>query len=248
MRAQLSVIVPTLNAETTLGSCFAGLMEGLDAGLIREVIVSDGGSSDGTGAQAQAWGADVVHGTASRGGQLRRGVAAARGEWFLILHADTVLAPGWSGAVIAHMQGRRAGWFRLSFDRRGLAPSMVAGWANLRSRMGLPYGDQGLLVHRDVYRATGGYRDIPLMEDVALARALRGQLTPVDAVAITSASKYRQHGWLSRGSRNLWTLLRYLCGTSPMRLAQSYDRRRKLPLAADPKDARARDTIDDARG
>ena len=75
MRAPISVIIPTLNAEDVLKPCLESLMEGLDAGLIRELIVSDGGSTDATGATAQAWGADVVHGSPSRGGQLQRGCA-----------------------------------------------------------------------------------------------------------------------------------------------------------------------------
>jgi len=225
MRAQISVVVPTLNAEPTLTACLGALMEGLEHGLIRELVVSDGGSDDATGAVAQAWGAQVVHGAPSRGGQLRRGVAAAQGEWLLIVHADTVLRAGWTQAVRSHMQDRaRAGWFRLAFDQRGLAPSVVAGWANLRSRAGLPYGDQGLLIHRDLYAAVGGYRDQPLMEDVALARALRGRLSQLDGVAVTSAARYRQAGWLRRGARNLWTLARYAVGTPPERLAQAYRR------------------------
>lgn len=223
MRAQISVIVPTLNAEGSLGACFAALMEGLEAGLIRELIVSDGGSSDATGAAAQAWGAEVVHGSASRGGQLRRGVDAAQGEWLLIVHADTVLAQGWSSTVAAHLVLEdKAGWFPLAFDQSGMAAGIVAGWANLRSRAGLPYGDQGLLVHRKLYDAVGGYPDQPLMEDVAIARALRAHLVKLDGLAVTSAAKYRAEGWLRRGARNLWTLIRYTAGASPEALAQSY--------------------------
>ncbi|MBB3993056.1 hypothetical protein GGR95_000675 [Sulfitobacter undariae] len=225
MRAQISVIVPTLNTEATLASCFGALMEGLDAGLIRELIVSDGGSEDASGAVAQAWGAQVVHGPASRGGQLQRGVAAAQGEWLLILHADTVLSKGWTDAIRRKILDKEtASWFSLAFDQGGGAARLVAGWANLRSRMGLPYGDQGLLIHRDLYTAVGGYLDQPLMEDVAIARALRGRLTRIDAQAVTSADKYRQQGWLRRGGRNLWTLVRYVAGTSPERLAQAYRR------------------------
>lgn len=225
MPARLSVIVPTLNAEPALKACFSALMEGLDAGLIRELIVSDAGSQDATGAVAQAWGADVLDGEPSRGGQLRRGVAASRGEWLLILHADTVLAPGWSEAVRIRLDAPdQAGWFRLSFDQGGAAARIVAGWANLRSRLGLPYGDQGLLISRALYDAVGGYPDQPLMEDVALARALRGKLSPLDGRAITSAAKYRQQGWLRRGARNLWTLGRYFIGTPADRLAEAYKR------------------------
>lgn len=226
MRAQVSVIIPTLNAEPALRACLTALMEGLEHGLIRELIVSDGGSADATGAVAQAWGAQVVHGPASRGGQLRRGVAAAQGDWFLILHADTVLEEGWSQTVLAHLADpKRAGWFQLAFDGRGMAAGFVAGWANLRSRAGLPYGDQGLLIHRDLYDAIGGYADQPLMEDVAIARRLRGRLTPLDAVAVTSAAKYRRDGWVRRGLGNLSTLLRYFAGASPEQLAGRYNRK-----------------------
>lgn len=224
MRAPISVIIPTLNAQNVLGPCLTSLMAGLEAGLIRELIVTDGGSTDATLELAKEWGAELVMGPASRGGQLQRGCAQARGDWLLVLHADTVLDAGWVGPVISHLDTHRAGWFRLAFDRGGMAGDIVAGWANLRSRFGLPYGDQGLLVPRVLYDSVGGYADQPLMEDVALVRALAGKLTRIDAVARTSPERYQSQGWLRRGSRNLWTLARYFGGASPQRLADSYRR------------------------
>jgi len=197
-------------------------MEGVEAGLIAELIVSDGGSSDDTQALADAWGARIVSGPASRGGQLRRGCAQARADWFLVLHADTVLQPGWTAAVGAHLGTRKAGYFQLQFDRGG---RVVAAWANLRARfLGLPYGDQGLLIPRALYAHVKGYADIPLMEDVAMVRALRGQLAGLDAVAVTSSAKYRRQGWIRRGARNLWTLVRYFAGTDVATLARRYRR------------------------
>lgn len=225
MPAPISIIIPTLNAETRLSACLGALMEGLEEGLIRELIVSDGGSTDATGATAQAWGADVLEGPASRGGQLRLGCAAARAEWLMVLHADTVLQPGWTKAVSSHLaHPDRAGWFQLRFDRGGLAARAVAGWANLRSRFGLPYGDQGLLISSALYAHVGGYPDQPLMEDVALARALKGKMIGLDAVAVTSADRYARQGWLRRGARNLWTLTRYFAGVDAARLAADYRR------------------------
>lgn len=224
MRAPLSVVIPTLNAADRLPSCLAALMEGLDAGLIRELIVSDGGSRDATCEMAKAWGGEVVAGPPSRGAQLRAGCAAAKGDWLLVLHADTVLAPGWSAAAARALTEDRARWFRLRFDSGGTAGRCVAGWANLRSRFGLPYGDQGLLISRALYERVGGYPDQPLMEDVALARRLRGHLAGLDAVAVTSATRYVSQGWLRRGGRNLWTLARYLAGADPADLARSYRR------------------------
>lgn len=225
MPAPISVIIPTLDAENDLGACLTSLMPGLEAGLIRELVVSDGGSTDATVALAKAWGGEVVTGPASRGAQLCRGCAAAKGEWLLILHADTVLSPDWVGAAIAHMQTGRAGWFRLAFVKGGVAGALVAGWANLRSRLfGLPYGDQGLLLPASLYRGVGGYPKQPLMEDVALARSLKGRLAAIDAMAMTSPQRYRRQGWMRRGARNLWLLLRYFLGANPVRLAASYRR------------------------
>lgn len=220
MRAPISVVIPTLNAAASLSDTLAALVEGLDAGLVTELIVSDGGSTDGTQALADAWGANVIEGAPSRGGQLRRGCAAARAPWLMVLHADTVLEPGWSDVVGAHLGKTGAGYFQLRFDRGG---SFVAGWANRRARwFGLPYGDQGLVMPRTLYDQVGGYPDIPLMEDVAMARALRGQLHPLDAVAVTSATRYRTQGWIRRGARNLWLLVQYLGGADPHRLAARY--------------------------
>lgn len=223
MRAPISIVIPTLNAAAELGPCLAALTEGLQAGLIRELIVSDGGSGDGTQALAEAAGAVVVSGPAGRGAQVARGVAAAGGAWLLILHADTRLAPGWTAAVAAHVAGpERAGWFRLRFRGGGVPGRIVAGWANLRSRLGLPYGDQGLLVPAALLARLGGYPALPLMEDVAVARRLRGQMRPLDGVAETSAARYLAEGWLRRGARNLWLLARYLAGADPVRLAREY--------------------------
>jgi hypothetical protein len=113
----------------------------------------------------------------------------------------------------------------LRFDAGGVAPRLVAGWANLRTRMfGLPYGDQALLVSRRAYHAAGGYPDIPLMEDVALARALKGRIALLPLAVTTSAARFQREGWLRRGARNLWLLARYLCGADPARLAARYRR------------------------
>lgn len=222
MRAPISVIIPTLNAQKHLGGCLSALMPGVEAGLIRELIVTDGGSDDATVDIAKGWGAEIIEGSASRGAQLQRGCRAAQGDWLLVLHADTVLKDGWVGPVVAHLGDNCAGWFKLAFKDGGLAGRMVATWANQRSRFGLPYGDQGLLLPAKLYDEIGGYPNQPLMEDVALVRALKGRLCAIDAIAMTSAARYKKQGWLRRGARNLWTLIRYFSGTSPQTLADSY--------------------------
>lgn len=224
MRAPLSVIIPTLNAARTLPGCAAALMEGLNAGLIRELIVTDGGSTDTTAEIADGIGAEVIAGPPSRGGQLRRAVDAAKSDWLLILHADTQLDPGWTDAVAAHLVHDTPAYFRLAYDAKGVGPRIVAAWANLRSRIfKLPYGDQGLLVRSETLRQIGNYPDIPLMEDVAVARRLTG-LTELPVTARTSFARYAADGWVRRGRRNLILLLRYLRGADPHVLAQAYRR------------------------
>lgn len=226
MRAPVSVVIPTLNADAALPACLSCLFEGVQAGLIRELIVVDGGSIDGTVHMAQEAGATVIETNTSRGHQLRMGCAQAHGDWLLVLHSDSQLTEGWSDAVQAHIQGLDAGYFKLKFDGGGVMAAIVAGWANLRARLfGLPFGDQGMLISRELYDEVGGYPDFELMEDVVLARALVGRLEALDSEIVTSSQKYRHQGWVRRGARNLVLQLRYFAGASPDKLAQAYRQR-----------------------
>ncbi len=228
MSAPISVIIPTWQAADRIGPSLGALGEALFEGLIREVIAADGGSTDAIADIADETGARLIRAKKGRGGQLAAGARAAQGRWLLFLHADSVPDPGWADAVRRHMTAHPldAGYFRLRFATDGLPARWTAGWANLRARLfGLPYGDQGLLIPRHLYDQTGGFPEIPLMEDVALVRRLGRRLHPIACGISSSAERYLRDGWLRRGARNLWTLLRYLGGASPEVLARSYDRR-----------------------
>ncbi|WP_172329504.1 TIGR04283 family arsenosugar biosynthesis glycosyltransferase [Mangrovicoccus sp. HB161399] len=227
MAAPISVVMPVLNAGDVLPGTLQAILPALTAGLIHELIFADGGSADSTLEIADEVGALVVSGPPGRGGQLARGIAAASGSWILVLHADTHLTGDWVQALAGHMAGApdRAGYFPLRFRASGIMPAWVAGWANWRSRvLGLPYGDQGLFLAKRLHDELGGYPDIPLMEDVALARKLRGRLRALDGLAETSAARYEAEGWLVRGTKNLGLLARYLAGADPAKLAQRYRR------------------------
>ncbi|MEL6933910.1 MAG: TIGR04283 family arsenosugar biosynthesis glycosyltransferase [Pseudomonadota bacterium] len=223
MRAKLSVIVPTLNAQEGLQWSLSALAEGLEAGLIRELIITDGGSCDDTLRIADEAGALVVSGHPSRGEQLRRGAEEAKGDWLLFLHADCQLPQGWAEAVDRQIKMDAPAVFLLDFDASSFPARIVAAWANLRTRvLKLPYGDQGLLISRRDYDAAGGYREIPLMEDVAIVRDLRVKLSIIPLAIQTSAAKYNRDGWLCRGTRNLVLLTRYLLGADPEKLVKRY--------------------------
>ncbi len=220
MRAPISVVIPTFEDAGHVQACLERLMEGLASGIIREVVISDGGSTDATRVIADEAGATVVTGARSMGGQLRRGCQAAKGDWLLVVHADTLLPVGWAAVVQAHMERERAGpaHFKLAFDARGLRAALVAGWGNMRSLiLGLPYGHQGLLVPRALYLEKGGYPDQPIMEDLEIARRLPG-MTILSATALCNAEPFLQKGWLRHGAGNLWRLARYAMGVDPARL------------------------------
>ncbi|MGC2857618.1 TIGR04283 family arsenosugar biosynthesis glycosyltransferase [Novispirillum sp. DQ9] len=222
-----TAVIPTLNAAATLPACFAALGDGW------RVVVADGGSDDGTAEVAAALGARVVAAPRGRGPQIKAGAEAALAEgadWLLLLHADTVLGDGWRQAAEAHMAtSGKAAFFRLAFDDASAGARRVAALANWRARaLGLPYGDQGLLLPAALYRAVGGVRPLPLMEDVDLARRLgRGRLVALEADAVTSAARYRRDGWWARPARNLALLSLFLLGVPPHRLVRAYERGRR---------------------
>jgi hypothetical protein len=119
---------------------------------------------------------------------------------------------------------RRAGVFRYALDDPSAAAARLAALVNWRSRvLALPYGDQGLLIARAFYDSLGGFAPIPLMEDVAIVRRIgRRHLVHLDAAIVTSAERYRRHGYLLRPLRNLVCLALYFLGVAPRRIARLY--------------------------
>lgn len=226
MPAPISVIIPTLNAAHRIGPTLACLYEGMGKSLICEVILADGGSTDGIDKVADAVGAVLVFAPKGRGSQLQAGAKAAKGRWLLFIHADTVLSKDWVARMGAHINANpKAAYCKLAFDTQGFAPRFIALSANLRSKVfGLPYGDQCLLISRELYCETGGYSDIPLMEDVAFVRKLRGQLKALPITATTRSDRYIKDGWFTRARKNLGTLALYFLGVTPQKLAQRYRR------------------------
>ncbi len=220
----LSIIIPTLNESLRLPRLL-GDLEALS--VAREIIVSDGGSSDGTPAIAAAKGCTAIRGPRGRGTQLAAGVDAARGDWLLILHADARLTPAALRELelaLARSDVQFAAW-PLAIDAPGMWMRLVEIGAALRWRLaGLAYGDQGLLVRKPLYHASGGYPDVPIMEDVVLIRKLSRLATahrfrhPI----VADSRRYTREGRVVGSLRNLSLLLLFMAGASPQRLARWY--------------------------
>lgn len=221
----LTIVIPTLNAAAVLPATLAALA---DAPAGTEIVVVDGGSRDATPALARAAGCRVVETPRGRGVQLAAGGAAASGDWLLFLHADTRPAADWARAVerfTAHGGNRmRAAYFRFALDDDAPAARRLERAVAWRCRtLALPYGDQGLLIHRELYHDIGGFRPLPLMEDVDIVRRLgRARLAALAHDAVTSAERWRREGYLPRSARNLACLTAWFLGVDPARIARFY--------------------------
>ena len=220
MAGPISVIIPTLDSARHLPRALAPLVDGMHEGLIREVIVSDGGSQDETVEIADAAGCTVVSSEPGRARQLLNAVARAKGKWLLILHPQTALARGWTEEVALFLQfneaRKRAATFKLAFDDK--SAKGVLFWARLRAQvMKLPHGDQGLLISRFLYDGLSGYRDTP-NEDIDLARRIGGKrLVFLETEAVTSADAYRR---APNAAASVGMMARYFLGADPVEMAK----------------------------
>jgi glycosyltransferase involved in cell wall biosynthesis len=222
MAGPLSVIIPTLNAAQRLPRALAPLVEGVSDGLIREIIVADGGSKDETLEIADAAGCMLISGEPNRSRLFRLAAARAKGKWLLFLHQGTALSDGWTDEVQSFFSmpeaRRHAAVFQLAFDDPSAKRAQF--WARLRTRLTkLPRGDQGLLISRFLYDAIGGYQDMKELEDVDLVRRIGSRrLVFLKTDAVTSARNYRRN---EVASNSVGMIVRHMMGADPVDLAKA---------------------------
>jgi rSAM/selenodomain-associated transferase 2 len=226
-QAPVTVVIPTLDEEALLAGCLASV--GRHPGV--EVVVSDGGSRDATVAIAADHRVKVVEGPTGRGPQLNLGATATDTPILLFLHADCRLPSGWLPAVRTALAdpSTALACFRLRTqsargDGAGVLRTAWLRLLDLRSLgLGLPYGDQAFAVRRDVFDRLGGFADIPLMEDLELARHARrvGRIVRLPLEVATSARRFERHPLRARVMTTTLPVL-YRVGVSPERLARWY--------------------------
>ena len=227
---RMSIVIPALNEASTLPSLLADLNE---LPFPVQVIVADGGSTDSTIEVAEAWAAQVVHCSRGRGRQLRAGAAHAVAPILGFVHADARLHDDARQQLAAIAQQPRPDRvvrvFTLKIDSPRWPYRVIEAAAALRTRLfGLPYGDQGLFLSRALYDETGGFADVPLMEDVDMMRRLNGLArTEVCTATVTvAARRWERDGVWTRSLRNVGLLIRWYLGASPEQLARAYERSR----------------------
>jgi rSAM/selenodomain-associated transferase 2 len=219
---RLSVVVPALNEAPGIGAALEALAPLRARG--HEVIVVDGGSTDGTAELARGLCDRVLSAPRGRARQMNAGAAAAGGDAFVFLHADTRLPQGADQLILESLRLSHWGRFDVEIEGRHRLLGLVAGAMNLRSRLtGIATGDQAIFVRRDAFP---GFPEIELMEDVAFCRLMKRRAPPA---CLRQAVRTSGRRWESRGVLRtivlMWRLrLLYFLGARPERLARLYDR------------------------
>ena len=223
----ISVIIPAYNEGEHILRCIENIQR--EQGDI-EIIVTDGGSVDGTLELAgQKSGVRMVQSAKGRGIQMNTGAHMSTGELLLFLHADTMLEERWKPAMLSALEDPAVagGAFTFSIDGPDRKYRAVEQWVKLRCLFcKLPYGDQGIFVRRHIFERLSGYKNIPLMEDVDLIARMKqlGKIVILDTRAVTSARRWAGKGLIRTAVLNQVIMLSYRMGVSPHTLAKIYYR------------------------
>jgi len=219
----LTIVVPVLNEAAIIADALCALKPLRARGA--EVIVVDGGSTDGTASLAAPFADRLIAGLHGRGAPMNAGAALGTGDALLFLHADTAL-PENADQLIDNALAQRA-WGRFDLRIAGRHPflAVIARMINWRSRAtGIASGDQAIFVRREAFVAVGGFPDLPLMEDIAISRRLKKLSRPacIATSVVTSGRRWEYQG-VARTVLLMWRLrLGYYVGIAPQTLAARY--------------------------
>jgi rSAM/selenodomain-associated transferase 2 len=226
-RCDISVVMPVFHEADQINKAVDSL-HGLAFNGRLEIIVADGDPEKSTLKAIRDPRVKKISSEKGRGRQMNTGARLASGEILLFLHADTELpADGLIriGAVMSEA-GCVGGGFDLEIGSGRLCFRLIERVASLRSRITrMPYGDQAIFVRKDYFFDLGGFRELPLMEDVDLMGRVRrsgGKIRIISDRVKTSARRWEREGVLYCTLRNWILVLLWRIGVSPERLARFY--------------------------
>lgn len=220
---RISVILPVLNEASRIGRAVQSIRA---QPTPWEIIVVDGGSSDGTlNLLADLSEARIIHGEKGRARQMNAGAAEASGEILLFLHADCQLPPEAFALIREAFAEKRlqAGSFGVRFEPSSFL-LRISSWLSRRNVPWFTFGDQGYVMRREFFEQLGGYKDWPLLEDVDFQERARQQTHwhKLRGSVTTSSRRFRKRGFIPQQVSNSWIMLRYKLGVSPERLKRGY--------------------------
>ncbi len=225
---KISIIIPVLNEAATIAQVISTARNAKNV----EIIVVDGGSSDGTFEIAKYEADRVISTTPGRATQMNAGAIASTGDILLFLHADTHLPHGYDTGARQALANQSivAGAFELKIDSPLLSLRLVETGVNWRSHLlQMPYGDQAIFLKTVTFNQIGGFPNLPVMEDFEFVRRLKkqGHIEIVSMPVLTSARRWQQVGVLKTTVINQIVIIAYFLGVSPDRLGEWYRGKKK---------------------
>ncbi len=220
-RVNISIVIPTFNEADYLECRLTHLFNSIDPEQT-EIIISDGGSNDGSLEITANFPCVVIIGSPGRASQMNRAASRARGEWILFLHADTKLPENWQESILT---SRQWGFFPVKLSGKHRLFRVIERAMCLRSSITcVATGDQAIFFQRDFFQQIDGFDEIPIMEDIAISKKAR-LISPPDIASkaiITSSRRWEKNGMVKTIFLMWWLRLAYWLGTSPVRLHRIY--------------------------
>ena len=223
----VTVVIPTYNSEKTINNTLNSISK-----YFNKIIIVDANSKDLTIEISKEYKTKIIRSKKSRGTQLLLGAKNVSTEWILFLHSDTILEKnniiGIKNFISKEINNNKAASFKIKFNKNNIWSYLLKIIVNIRSKyLKLPYGDQGLLISKFFYNNIGGYKNIPIMEDVEIIRNIGFKnIKILDSYVITDAIRFENQGWLLRPIINVYCLALYFLGFNINNINKIYLRNR----------------------